>query len=129
MRISSRELRYLKVIKQICETEGTARLTRIAKELSLNPSSVFDEINHLVEKGFVKRESRGVKLTEEGERLLNEIKRNHRIIECFFERIGLPLSQICEYAEQIDYILPSDVIDKIYVYIGRPAKCPHGKDI
>ncbi|MEM1626492.1 MAG: metal-dependent transcriptional regulator [Sulfolobaceae archaeon] len=129
MRISSRELRYLKVIKQICETEGTARLTRIAKELSLNPSSVFDEINHLVEKGFVKRESRGVKLTEEGERLLNEIKRNHRIIECFFERIGIPLSQICEYAEQIDYILPSDVIDKIYVYIGRPAKCPHGKDI
>jgi len=129
MRISNRELKYLKVIKQICDTEGSARITRIAKELSLNPSSVYEEINHLIEKGYVFRESKGIKLTKEGERLLETIKRNHRIIECFFERIGVPLSQICEYAEQIDYILPTEVVDKIYAYIGKPNRCPHGKEI
>lgn len=127
--LSQREITYLIVIKRLSEEEGFARLSKIAREMEISPASAYEEINHLIKKGFVKKDNKGISLTESGKKELNKAVKAHRVIEYWLYKLGFSLQEVCNYAKKFDYMIPYEVVEKLYVDLGKPETCPHGEKI
>ena len=75
---------YLETIALLKREKKYARVGDIAKALNVKSSSVNVAINFLAENGLVIHEKYGyVDLTEEGERIANEVQRKHDILYKF----------------------------------------------
>ncbi len=129
MRISSREFLYLLVIKGINDKGSGATIFGIAKALGISSASAYEEINHLIKKGLVEKRNGDIYITEEGIRGINSLIRAHRVVETLLVKAGIEPDKACELAKMFDYALPEEVVDKLYEYLGKPSKCPHGREI
>ncbi len=129
MQISKREYDYLTVIKKYNDGKTGAKITRIAKEMGISPASVFEEIDHLVDKNLVRKERDGIWITDSGEREYEEWTKTHRVVETFLVRLGFDEKSACDFSKKFDYAVPEEVMEKLYVYLGKPKKCPHGGEI
>ncbi|MCH4815410.1 MAG: metal-dependent transcriptional regulator [Saccharolobus sp.] len=127
--LSRREFSYLLTIKRYNDDGEGAKINRIAKDLKIAPSSVFEEVSHLEEKGLVEKKEDGVWITNNGTRSINYLIKAHRVIEILLVNIGIDKQTACEYSKQFDYLVPEEIIDKLYNYLGRPSYCPHGLEI
>ncbi|AOL17005.1 DtxR family iron (metal) dependent repressor [Sulfolobus sp. A20] len=127
--LSRREFSYLNAIKKYNDSGEGAKLSRVAKDLNIAASSVFEEINHLEEKGLVKKRKDGIWITDEGIKSLNYVIKAHRVIEILLVNIGIDKDTACEYSKQFDYLVPEEIIDKLYNYLGKPSTCPHGMSV
>lgn len=127
--LSRREFSYLLTIKKYNDAGEGARINRIAKDLKIAPSSVFEEILHLEEKGLVKKKDDGIWVTDDGIKNINYLIKAHRVIEILLVNIGIDKQTACEYSKQFDYLVPQEIIDKLYNYLGKPSSCPHGLEI
>ncbi|WP_243675111.1 hypothetical protein [Vulcanisaeta distributa] len=66
MRISSREFLYLLVIKGMNDKgSGATIFGGVAKALGVSSASAYEEINHLIKKGFVEKRDGGIFITDE----------------------------------------------------------------
>jgi len=132
VKITKGERKYLTYLYEV-EAYGEKRVgtIQIARALNVAPPTVVEALEKLHNKGlvdFVKR--RGVKLTDRGIKTVRKILRKHRILEIlFFSSTRLPLEEICQCVEKIDVEIDDKLIDKIYVNLGMPKCCPHGKEI
>ncbi|MCQ4384648.1 MAG: helix-turn-helix domain-containing protein, partial [Sulfolobales archaeon] len=86
MGLSKREIEYLEVIDHLERNGSKVTLTAIAERLRISVPSVFEEILHLREKGYVKKLGKSVELTEEGRKALNYYRKAHRVIETLLVR-------------------------------------------
>ncbi|BCU68382.1 DtxR family iron (metal) dependent repressor [Sulfolobales archaeon HS-7] len=126
MYITKREIVYLKVIEK--ERDGI-RLSTLAKKLNIRPASAFEELNHLEGKGLIERKQSLILITENGKRELYKAIKAHRVVEELLTEIGIQEDKVCELSTKFDTDIPEEVIEKMYEYLGRPKKCPHGEDI
>ena len=79
---------YLETIAALRNEKKYARIGDIAKSLDVKSSSVNVAINFLAENGLVIHEKYGyVDLTEEGEKLANEVQRKHDILYQFLNEL------------------------------------------
>ena len=129
MRYSHRELQYLLVIKRYNDNGKPARLTAIAKDVKVAPASAFEELNHLAEKGLITKDKNEIWITEEGKQYIVKAIRAHRVIESFLVKLGMSKEEACEYSKQFDLMVPEEIIEKLYVFLGKPSNCPHGEEI
>lgn len=82
---------YLEKIYELIKGKGYARVSDIAVELNLQPSSVTKMVQKLAEAGYVHYERyRGLVLTQEGEALGEAMKDRHAMLEEFLRLIGVP---------------------------------------
>ncbi|MQL54488.1 metal-dependent transcriptional regulator [Acidianus ambivalens] len=129
MRYSHRELQYLLVIKRYNDSGKPARLTAIAKDVKVAPASAFEELNHLAEKGLVTKDKNEIWITDEGKQYIMKAIRAHRVIESFLVKLGMSKDEACEYSKQFDLMVPEEIIEKLYIFLGKPSNCPHGEEI
>lgn len=129
MKISRRELSYLLTVKKYNDEGKPAKLTWISRDLNISPASVYEEVQHLVSKGFLEKTEKGIYLTNEGKDAINSLIKAHRVIETFLVKLGMSPDEACKYTQQFDYSVPDEVIEKIYEFLGKPDKCPHGEII
>ncbi|KUO80256.1 MAG: metal-dependent transcriptional regulator [Vulcanisaeta sp.] len=129
MRISNREFLYLLVIKGVNDKGSGATIFGVAKALGVSTASAYEEINHLIRKGLAEKRGDGIYITEEGIREMNSLIRAHRVIETLLVKAGIDPDKACELAKMFDETLPEEVVEKLYEYLGRPSKCPHGREI
>ena len=129
VRISSREFLYLLVIKGMNDKGSGATIFGVAKALGVSTASAYEEINHLIKKGLVERRGEGIFVTDEGIKEMNSLIRAHRVVETLLVKAGIDPDKACELAKMFDYALPEEVVEKLYEYLGKPSKCPHGRDI
>nr|WP_202795183.1 metal-dependent transcriptional regulator [Vulcanisaeta moutnovskia] len=129
VRISNREFLYLLVIKGMNEKGSGATIFSVAKALGISTASAYEEVNHLIRKGFVEKRDNGIFITDEGIKEMNSLIRAHRVIETLLVKAGIDPDKACELAKMFDDALPEEVVEKLYDYLGRPNKCPHGRDI
>lgn len=129
MKLSRRELSYLVAIKKYNDNGRPAKLSWISKDLSISPASAYEEILHLENKGFLHKTEKGIYLTEEGINAINSLLKAHRVMETFLVKLGISPDEACRYTKEFDSSVPDEVIEKIYEYLGKPNKCPHGKNI
>jgi DtxR family Mn-dependent transcriptional regulator len=124
---------YLKTIYQLCAGQDgrPAATGQIAAMLNVSPGTVTAMLKTLGEGGLATYTPyEGASLTPAGNALALRVLRRHRLIELFLARtLELSWDQVHEEAEHMEHAVSDFLVDRIDVFLGRPATDPHGDPI
>ncbi|MBN2599395.1 MAG: metal-dependent transcriptional regulator [Candidatus Thermoplasmatota archaeon] len=122
---------YLEAIYDIAGQEGTAKTTEIAKRLNNAPASVTEVFQRMKQKGLVRYEShKGVSLTLKGYKAALKMKRKHRLLEVFLDKmLHIPQNNIHEQACKMEHVLTDETETALCKTLKGPTECPHGSPI
>lgn len=105
---------YIEQIYNLIHTKGYARVTDIAEQLSVHPSSVTKMVQKLDKDEFVLYEKyRGFILTDKGKEVGERLVIRHDLLEDFLEVIGVEPENIYDDVEGIEHHLSWNSIDRI----------------
>ncbi|MDK2789937.1 MAG: DtxR family transcriptional regulator, Mn-dependent transcriptional regulator [Methanothermococcus sp.] len=130
--VSSNIEDYLEKICIFIKKNGRpVRTTELAKILDVKPAAITSMAKKLSNEGYIIYEPYvGIRLDKKGEEIAKKIIRKHRIIETFLtEYLKFDLDYAQEEACKIEHAVSDEVIERLHEFMGRPKKCPHGKDI
>jgi DtxR family transcriptional regulator, Mn-dependent transcriptional regulator len=128
-RLTRRQLDVLRAVQATATSERGAPLNSIASALSVSAPSALQHLTAVEELGLVSRHRGKSRLSARGELTLAEYRRHHRIAEGLFGRLGLPASQVCAAAREVDLALSHLTIERLCDAEGHPEVCPHGEPI
>jgi Mn-dependent DtxR family transcriptional regulator len=128
-KLTRRQLEALQAILAVETPNRGASLNAIAFSLHLTAPSALGHVTPLEMLGLVTRHRGKSRLTEKGRRTLIEYRRHHRIAETLFGNLGLPPSQTCAAAREIDMALSHRTIEEVCRAQRHPSECPHGEPI
>src|SRR6188472_42713 len=123
---------YAKTIYALARrTGGVVSTNALAERLHVTAPSVSGMVKKLDEEGLVEHVPyKGVRLTDEGERLALEVLRHHRLLELYLaEHLGVPWDRVHEEAEALEHVLSEDLEARIAAKLGNPTHDPHGDPI
>jgi DtxR family transcriptional regulator, Mn-dependent transcriptional regulator len=122
---------YLEAIYDIAGRKGTAKTTEIAERLKNAPASVTEVFQRMKQKGLVRYESRkGVSLTVKGYKAAIKMKRKHRLLEVFLDKmLHLPREKVHEQACKMEHTLTDETEIALCKTLKGPTECPHGSPI
>jgi len=105
--------------------------TALAERLGITSGSVSAMLKKLDELGLITHiPYRGVRLTDDGQRLALEVIRHHRLIESFLaDSLGMPWDRVHAEAEILEHVLSEDLEQLIAAKLGHPTVDPHGDPI
>lgn len=100
----------------------------LADTLGVSPPTVTATVKRLASRGFVEhRPYQGAALSPAGAGPALRAIRCHRIVERFLsDLLGYPWSAADRLAAAFEFALPSEVVERLFVALGRPETCPHG---
>src|SRR6478752_788663 len=105
---------YIKQIYLLIEEKGYARVSDIAENLSVHPSSVTKMVQKLdQEKYLVYEKYRGLVLTANGKKVGKRLVYRHDLLEQLLQIIGVKEENIYQDVEGIEHHLSWDSIDRI----------------
>lgn len=105
---------YIEQIFILIETKGYARVSDIAEQLDVHPSSVTKMVQKLDKDNFLDYEKyRGLILTEKGNKIGRKMVFKHDLLEEFLEVIGVKEENIYDDVEGIEHHLSWNSIDRI----------------
>jgi len=122
---------YLEAIYDIAGREGTAKTTEIAERLKNAPASVTEVFQRMKQNGLVRYEShKGVSLTAKGYKAAIKMKRKHRLLEVFLDKmLHLPSDKIHDQACKMEHTLTDETETALCKTLRGPNHCPHGSPI
>jgi DtxR family transcriptional regulator, Mn-dependent transcriptional regulator len=122
---------YIESIYKLQKRNGIAKTKDLSEAMGLVPGSITNTIEHLESHGLVNHEPyRGVKLTQEGQRLALDIIRKHRLAERLLtDVLNVDWSEVHEDACKLEHALTKDLTDLLDERLGYPRFCPHGNPI
>jgi DtxR family Mn-dependent transcriptional regulator len=123
---------YAKAIYAIARrTGGVVSTNALAERLHVTAPSVSGMVKKLAEEGLVEHVPyKGVRLTDDGERLALEVLRHHRLLELYLaEHLGVPWDRVHEEAEALEHVLSETLEARIAAKLGNPTHDPHGDPI
>ncbi|MRG85694.1 transcriptional regulator MntR [Salinibacillus xinjiangensis] len=105
---------YMEQIYLLIHNKGYARVSEIAENLSVQPSSVTKMVQKLGEDGYLVYEKyRGLTLTQKGEKFGHLLVYRHDLLEEFLEIVGVHEDKIYEDVEGIEHHLSWEAIERI----------------
>lgn len=105
---------YIEQIYQLIDTKGYARVSDIAEELDVHPSSVTKMVQKLDKDDYLIYEKyRGFVLTDKGKKVGERLVFRHELLEQFLEVIGVDKDKIYDDVEGIEHHLSWNSIDRI----------------
>jgi DtxR family transcriptional regulator, Mn-dependent transcriptional regulator len=132
---SQSEEDYLKAIYEQQYERGSEWVTTsaLAQQLHVSPASVTEMVKKLAarEPALLEYERyHGAQLTGEGVQAAREVVRHHRLIEAFLTKaLGLPWDRVHDEAHRLEHAVSEELEDRIALYLGEPARDPHGSPI
>jgi len=122
---------YIEAIYDIAGRDGVAKTTEIAEHLHNAPASVTEVFQRMKQKGLVRYEShKGVSLTAKGFKTAMRMKRKHRLLEVFLDKmLHLPHEKIHDQACKMEHTLSDETETALCKTLKGPAECPHGSPI
>jgi len=123
---------YLGAILRLEEAGiGSASTSELAERLQVARPSVTGMLKRLAADGLVShRRYRGVRLTRTGRREARRVIRRHRLVETFLVTVlGMPADRVHQEAHRLEHAVSDEVIDRLDLWLGRPAEDPHGQPI
>jgi DtxR family Mn-dependent transcriptional regulator len=110
---------------------GTVGTTDLAERLGVTAGSASAMVKRMAELGLVTHAPyKGVRLTEDGERVALEVLRHHRLLELYLaEHLGVPWDRVHEEAEALEHVISEDLEARIAAKLGHPTHDPHGDPI
>lgn len=127
--ITKRERDCLLVIGEDIKNGFPDRLVNLSRKLQVSSPTVMNLLDRLDQKGLIRRLEGMVTLTDLGMQTYGELMESHRVIEYIFYKNGIPEDECCKEASKIDYIIEQDVISRLFMNLGEPSTCPHGRRI
>ncbi len=116
--LSPRKVEYLKFVH---ERSGRVRTTDIAREFSVDPSTITKTIAELCAAGLVTHEPyRGICLSDEGRQHAEFLVKRHRILSLMLTHYGFSHDQACSEASRFESLVTKDAIDRICTAMGHP---------
>jgi Mn-dependent DtxR family transcriptional regulator len=116
---------YLEVIYELVEQKGYATTVDISNFLNVSSSSVTKMMQRLDDTGYLKYEKyRGIRLTEDGIRIAQNIRSRHGLLAEFFRIIGVDEESANNDAEGIEHHLHPETIRKLEEFINILKKNP-----
>lgn len=105
---------YIEIIYNLIETKGYARVSDIAEELVVHPSSVTKMVQKLDKDNYLNYEKyRGFILTAKGKKIGERLVFRHELLEQFLDLIGVDQDNIYSDVEGIEHHLSWNSIDRI----------------
>src|SRR5699024_3018739 len=105
---------YIELIYQLIDTKGYARVSDIAEDLEVHPSSVTKMVQKLDKDNFLIYERySGFVLTDKGKEIGERLVFRHDLLEQFLEVIGVDADKIYDDVEGIEHHLSWNAIDCI----------------
>jgi DtxR family transcriptional regulator, Mn-dependent transcriptional regulator len=103
----------------------------IAGRLGVTAASASSMVKKLADQELVEHAPyRGVRLTQEGERVALEVLRHHRLLELYLsEHLDVPWDRVHDEAEALEHVLSEDLEARIAEKLGNPTHDPHGDPI
>ncbi len=122
---------FLKAIFHLQRQTDRVATNALADALNITAPAVTDMAQRLVEEGTVDYlKYRGVRLTDEGERVALEMLRRHRLIEAYLvEDLGYQLHEVHDEAEALEHTVSDRFVEAIARKLGNPPYDPHGDPI
>ena len=104
--------------------------TALAEKLDKRLSILNRQLKRLSDKGFLIYSGDTITLTSEGMEAGYQLIRAHRLWESYLvQEVGLSEDQIHEDAENLEHILPEDLLSEVSRKLGDPRIDPHGSPI
>ena len=120
LELTPAKARYL---KYLFVSGGQARISEIAQEFGVDPSTVTRTVRELAGEGFVVHERYGeVFLTGFGREYGAFLLRRHRILGLVLSHYGLSGSEACDEASRIETSLSRDAVNKMCRALGHPTE-------
>jgi len=105
---------YIEQIYLLIEEKGYARVSDIAENLNVHPSSVTKMVQKLDKDEYLVYEKyRGLILTPKGKKIGKRLVYRHELLEQLLTLIGVKKELIYEDVEGIEHHLSWDAIDRI----------------
>ena len=105
---------YIEQIYILIEEKGYARVSDIADNLAVHPSSVTKMVQKLDKDDYLIYEKyRGLVLTPKGKKIGKRLVYRHELLEDFLRIIGVQQDKIYDDVEGIEHHLSWDSIDRI----------------
>jgi DtxR family Mn-dependent transcriptional regulator len=131
--VSGRVEDYLRVVYEIIEQKGYARIKDISRELGVRPSSVVEMMRKLRSRGFVVYERYGgITLTSQGRDVAEAVKTRHSTFKKFLEIILVPEDIAAKDAHVLEHQLDTKTIlqfTRFVEFITRATATDHPKFI
>lgn len=116
---------YLEVIYELIQEKGYATTVDISSYLNVSSPSVTKMMQKLDETGYLNYEKyRGIRLTEEGIRIAENIRNKHGLLAEFFISIGVDQESANNDAEGIEHHLHPQTIKKLKEFMSLIKKNP-----
>ncbi len=117
---------YLEVILQLEANNKVARVKDIAEKLGILRGSVTGALKNLAEKNLINYEPYSyITLTPKGASIAREIKRRHKVIREFLEKVILLDPDKAEKnACRIEHAIDKEAIDRLIRFIDYIYQCP-----
>jgi Mn-dependent DtxR family transcriptional regulator len=128
-KLTRRQLETLQSIGFLETPERGAPLKRIAASMHVSAPSALGHLTPLEGLGLVERYRGKSRLTARGRGTLVEYQRHHRVAESLFGSLGLPPSETCAAAREIDLAISHRTVEEVCRAQAHPARCPHGEPI
>lgn len=100
----------------------------IARSLHISKSTAQKLLFELSERGYgIYVPKKGLVLNDTGKKEAVKAMRNHRLIECMLDDIGV--RNVCNEAERIEMVAGEELISALEEKYGNRERCPCGKRI
>lgn len=111
---------YLEMILRICEENGTAKISDIARRLKIAKPSVTQAVSSLRREGLVIQAPYGpISLTEKGRVQAQDVWQRHQLISRFLHEVLQVPPGIAEHdACMIEHVISPETLLQISAYLG-----------
>ncbi|NLB19755.1 MAG: metal-dependent transcriptional regulator [Clostridium sp.] len=122
---------YLKALYDLGGEKYIVTNKDLAHRLNVSPPSVSEMLRKLFKQDYIDYEKyKGIRLTEEGVKAAEKIKRSHHLWEVFLiEKLGFKEDEVHEEAEKLEHVTSIKLQEALDQFLGYPEKCPHGTKI
>jgi Mn-dependent DtxR family transcriptional regulator len=108
---------YLETINSLIKEKGFAASVDIAERMNVSKPTVTSIVKKLHNQGYLVHEKyRGLKLTNKGRRLAEEMQKKHRLITTFLVLFGVEENVAREDAEKIEHGLHAETLARLEAF-------------
>lgn len=110
---------YLEIIYELVQQKGYATSVDITECLNVSAPSVTKMMRRLDLKGYLEYEKyRGIRLTNQGKAVAENIKKRHKLLTEFFKLIGVSEDIANQDAEGIEHHLHAETLEKLEHFLS-----------
>jgi DtxR family Mn-dependent transcriptional regulator len=120
---------YLETISILARERKVVRVTQISDVLGVKKPSVTSALKKLREAKLIEHERYGyVELTDDGQRIADDVLRRHEILQCFLvEILGIDQERAAEDACKMEHAVSPVTAEKLSKFVNFVLSRPQGE--